>query len=151
MTVARLTAPRIREMLAAQPGGLSRARLLEHFASIFITPRAHRGAKGRLGGRLSREIEKLVRHGQVAIEGDRIRLSSAGLHLVARSQVQPPPMSVPLRRAWFAWLLAEDRPGEGAERRVDHLRESFIRMALTECWTAEQVAMFLRGCPEGSG
>lgn len=119
------------------PEGVERRLLLDHLAALIITPRAARGAKGRLARKLYKILGSLLRKGRLTQrEGD---LKAAHLE-----PVDLPLMDRNLEKRLFLALMAEDRNHDGSNS--DHLqqaRKAFASAASAAAWTHLQIGRAL--------
>jgi hypothetical protein len=106
--------------------------LLDHFATLLVSPRSSRGAKGRLARRLYGTLLKLQRRGLVTLE--------EGLLCAVARLSKNPPKAAPvlnsvLERMLFKALLAEDGQGDGhTPATLLDARFAFLSGALEAGW-----------------
>jgi hypothetical protein len=139
MAVGRLSGARILEILRTNyPEGVLRRALLDQFAAQLVTPKAKRGAKGRLAKRLYSRLELLQRKGMIAQEEGVVRP-------LAVAEKSPKDLAMPLlgtvlRRKQFLVLLAEDRPEGKDAALLRQFRWDFLASAVSQGWTVVQAA-----------
>lgn len=147
MAVGRLSGAWVRQVLAeVYPEGVVRRSLLDHFATLLVSKRSSRGAKGRLARRLYGTLLKLQRRGFISQEGGIVRtLASPGK---ARTSA-PPVLGVLLERLLFKALLAEDGQGDGhTATALRDARRAFLAAAMESGWSVDQAASMLGISPE---
>jgi hypothetical protein len=142
MAVGRLSGVWIRQVLLdLYPDGVVRRALLDHFASILVTRKSSRGAKGRLARRLYGRLLALQRRGLITQEGGVVR--SAASSVKVRGQV-PPELDTPLERLLFKALLAQDGQGDGhSPRALWTARWGFLSRAIESGWSLAEAASVL--------
>jgi hypothetical protein len=120
---------------------MARKDLLDQFAALLVSPKSHRGAKGRLARRLYSILAKLQLRGLVTQEAGMVKLSG-------RTRKGPGPVTPELgpilERLLFKALLAED--GQGAGHTPSDLlkaRQGFIFRALETGWSLDASAAVL--------
>jgi hypothetical protein len=137
MAVGRLSGAWILEILRTNyPEGVLRRALLDQFAAQLVTPKATRGAKGRVARRLYAKLEMLQRQGTITQEEGIVR----PLAMVKKPSCEPatPYLGPVLRKKQFLVLMAEDRGQDAAHLR--RLRWEFLASAVSEGWTLAQAA-----------
>jgi hypothetical protein len=141
MAVGRLSGAWIRAVLAeTYAEGVARRALLDHFAVLLVSPRARRGAKGRLARRLYGTLLKLQLRGHISQESGVIRPLAAPV----RTPSNPPELAPLLERKLFQALLAEDGQGDGHTPGSLRLaRREFLRAAVETGWTLTRAAALL--------
>jgi hypothetical protein len=142
MAVGRLSGAWVRQVLVdIYPHGVLRRALLDHFASVLVSRRSSKGAKGRLARRLYGTLLKLQRRGVITQEEGMVRALAAPPKTVGQAS---PELGVLLERLLFKALLAEDGQGDGHTPTA--LREaqwSFLAGAIESGWSLEQAALVL--------
>lgn len=143
MAVARLSGAWILEILrTTYPDGVLRGALLEQFASILVTPRSSRGAKGRVARRLYVRLDRLQRKGAILQFEGIIRL--AGLAEKPAKTPAMPVLGPILRKKQFLALMVEDRNEEGPKStQLRAARWEFLASAVEAGWTVAQAAIAL--------
>ena len=139
MAVGRLSGAWIRAVLQeSYPGGVARRELLDHFATLLVSPRAHRGAKGRLARRLYGTLAKLQLRGLIRqLEGVIWPMTEPP----RKGGAAPPELGPMLARRLFQALLAEDGQGDGhTPADLGKARRAFICGALEAGWTLASAA-----------
>ena len=141
MAVGKLSGAWIRQVVAeVYPKGVLRRALLDHFATLLVSKRSSRGAKGRLARRLYGRLLSLQRRGLIVQEGGIVRsLASA-----PRPKEAGPELGPVLERLLFKALMAEDRQGDGhTPAGLREARWDFISGALEAGWTLERASLIL--------
>lgn len=141
MSTHVITGVRVLHELADFPEGIERAALRDRLAETLLSPNAHRGAKGRMARKLYRVLESLLRRGHIRME-EALVIPAPRNPGRGQGHQELPPLTADLRKKWFEFLMAQDRPGVDPAR-VDGPRGTFIRAALDGGWTAVQVAELL--------
>jgi len=143
VAVARLSGAWILEILrTTYPDGVLRGALLEQFASILVTPRSSRGAKGRVARRLYVRLDRLQRKGAILQFEGIIRL--AGLAEKPAKTPAMPVLGPILRKKQFLALMVEDRNEEGPKStQLRAARWEFLASAVEAGWTVAQAAIAL--------
>jgi hypothetical protein len=142
MAVGRLSGVWIRQVLREDfPAGVLRRALLDHFASILVTQKASKGAKGRLARRLYGRLLMLQRRGLVTQEAGIVR----GLMPTPQAEGKVAPgLDAPLERLWFKALLAEDGQGDGhTQADLEAARRQFLSRAIESGWSLDEAALIL--------
>lgn len=139
MAVDRLTAPWLLRILKDQfPNGVARRTLLDRFASLLVTPKSARGAKGRVARRLYTRLALLQRKGLIEVADGVVRLLDGAPR---PTKATSPTLSALLRRKLFQALLVEDRePAEGRARELRAARQAFLAQALEDGWSIQRAA-----------
>lgn len=142
MAVGRLNGAWIRAVLQENfAGGVARKALLDYFSVILVSPRSHRGAKGRLARRLYGKLMRLQLRGLIAQEGGVVRLVST---IREPSEAIPRDLGPILERKLFRALLAEDGQGDGhTPGNLLATRRDFVHGAVEAGWTLAQAASLL--------
>ena len=142
MAVGRLSGAWIRQVLAeCYPDGVVRRALLDHFATLLVSSRSSRGAKGRLARRLYGTLLKLQRRGLLVMEDGIVRPLAVPRKAGAE---QPPGLGPVLEKRLFKALLAEDGQGDGhTSTGLRDARWDFISGAVEAGWTLSQAASAL--------
>ncbi len=142
MAVGRLSGAWIRQVLAeVYPEGVVRRALLDHFASLLVSSRSSRGAKGRLARRLYGTLLKLQLRGLLVMEDGMVRPLVAPRKAGAE---RPPELRPVLEKRLFRALLAEDGQGDGhTSAGLREARWDFISGAVEAGWTLAQAASAL--------
>ena len=142
MAVGRLSGAWIRQVLAeVYPGGVVRRALLDHVASILVSRRSSKGAKGRLARRLYGRLLKLQRRGLIIQAEGIVRI--VAVPTKARGKA-PPGLDAPLERLLFKALLAEDGQGDGhTPSALRAARWEFLSRAIESGWSVEEAAPLL--------
>jgi len=143
VAVARLSGAWILEVLrTTYPDGVLRRALLDQFASILVTTRSSRGAKGRVARRLYLRLDRLQRKGAILQQEGIIRL--AGLPEKPAKAPAMPILGPILRKIQFLVLMVEDRNEEGPKStRLRAVRWDFLASAVEAGWTVAQAAIAL--------
>ena len=143
MAVARLSGAWIMEVLrTTYPDGVLRRALLDQFASILVTTRSSRGAKGRVARRLYLRLDRLQRKGAILQQEGIIRL--AGLPEKPAKAPAMPILGPILRKKQFLVLMVEDRNEEGPKStQLRAARWEFLASAVEAGWTVAQAAIAL--------
>jgi hypothetical protein len=142
MAVGRLSGAWIRQVLTdVYPGGVVRRSLLDHFASLLVSKKSSKGAKGRLARRLYGRLLKLQRRGLITQEEGIVRILAAPTK--AKGEVSPA-LDAPLERLLFKALLAEDGQGDGhTPTALQAARWEFLSRAIESGWSVEEAASIL--------
>ncbi len=142
MAVGRLSGAWIHQVLTeVYPDGVVRRALLDHFASILVSKKSSKGAKGRLARRLYGRLLKLQRRGLITQEGGIVRIVAAPIK--AKGKV-PPGLDAPLERLLFKALLAEDGQGDGhTPEALRVARGEFLSRAIESGWSVAEAASIL--------
>jgi len=142
MAVGRLSGAWVRQLLTeVYPDGVLRRSLLDHFATLLVSKRSSRGAKGRLARRLYGTLLKLQRRGLVSQEEGVVR--SLAVPTKPRGSALPS-LTLPLERLLFKALLAEDGQGDGhTPATLRETRQAFLASAVEAGWTPAQAATVL--------
>ena len=142
MAVGRLSGAWIRQVLTdVYPAGVVRRALLDHFASILVSRKSSKGAKGRLARRLYGRLLKLQRRGLIIQAEGIVRIVAAPMK--ARGKV-PPDLDAPLERLLFKALLTEDGQGDGhTPSALRVARWDFLSRAIESGWSVEEAASIL--------
>jgi len=141
MAVGRLSGAWIRQVLIElYPNGVARRALLDHFASLLVSKRSSRGAKGRLARRLYGRLLSLQRRGLISLDEGVVRAMAA-----ARKVPPAAPQLTPVLERWlFKSLMAEDGLGDGhTAATLREARWDFLSRALEAGWTLVQAAALL--------
>lgn len=147
MAVGRLSGAWIRQVLVeVYPNGVVRRVLLDHFATLLVSKRSSKGAKGRLARRLYGVLMKLQRRGVIRQEAGIVQVVGAP------KKVEKPAartLSAPLERRLFQALLAEDGQGDGhTAAALLEARWEFLSGAIEAGWSMDQAASLLGLKPE---
>lgn len=142
MAVGRLSGVWIRQVLRdVYPAGVLRRALLDHFASILVTKKASKGAKGRLARRLYGRLLMLQRRGLITQEAGIVRSLISSTK--AKGRVAPG-LDAPLERLLFKALLAEDGQGDGhTQADLGASRWHFLSRAIESGWSLDEAASIL--------
>lgn len=142
MAVGRLSGAWVRQILVeVYPDGVVRRVLLDHFASLLVSKRSSKGAKGRLARRLYGTLLKLQKRGVITQETGIVR--SLAVPVRAKEQAQPA-LGVVLERLLFKAMLAEDGQGDGhTPAALCEARWSFLAAAVEAGWSLEETAAML--------
>jgi len=137
MAVGTLSAVWILDVLQQNhPDGVLRRALLDQFATILLSPRSKRGAKGRIARRIYTKLAYLQKRGQVSQEEGVVRPVLPGR--LAKPEVMPL-LGPVLRRKQFQVLLVEDRNELGPKSpELQAARWEFLASAVEEGWTVAQ-------------
>ena len=138
MAVGRLTGTWILAVLhTSYPHGVLRRVLLDEFASVLVSPRSTRGAKGRLARRLYARLEMLQRRDRITQAEGIVRPVMPGMPAPRKEAL--PVLGPILRKRLFLALLAEDgAPGDAP--RLLAARREFLAGAVESGWTPAQGA-----------
>jgi hypothetical protein len=142
MAVGRLSGAWLRQVLVeVYPDGVIRRALLDHFASLLVSRRSSKGAKGRLARRLYGTLLKLQRRGLISLADGIVR--SLAVPVKAKSQA-PPELGALLERLLFKALLAEDGQGDGhTPSALRMARRTFLSNAIESGWSMDEAASVL--------
>jgi hypothetical protein len=138
MAVGRLSGAWIYQVLVeVYPEGVLRRALLDHFATLLVSKRSSRGAKGRLARRLYGRLLSLQRRGLILQKEGIVRFLAS----IRKPSLEDPEMGPALERLLFKALLAEDGQGDGhTPAALREARRNFIARAVESGWTLEQAA-----------
>lgn len=142
MAVGRLSGVWIqRVLMEVYPEGVIRRALLDHFATLLVSARSSRGAKGRLARRLYGGLLMLQRRGLILQENGIVRPLNTRREAKAEA---PPVMGPVLERMLFKALLAEDGQGDGhTAAGLRSARWNFLSGAVEAGWTVAAAAAVL--------
>ncbi len=142
MAVGRLSGAWIRAVLEeTYADGVARRALLDHFSVLLVSPKSHRGAKGRLARRLYGRLLKLQLRGLISQEDGVIRPLGTPRRA---SEVNQPDLGPILQRTLFRALLAEDGQGDGhTPGTLLAARRDFIQGAIETGRSMTQAAALL--------